>query len=152
MGVLCIIGSQCVIARVLSLPLTWILSVLSLRMRFIWCITAKTNLRRESCYIVFFTSERKFIWCFVSVSSSKSTIQLFNPFSTNVPLLYPLKTTENLLFSHVFRGYRSGTLIENGLRYVLASWLFSTDFVTLTFTFCFDFVIFLSTLANTFSS
>ena len=33
----------------------------------------------------------------------------FNPFSTNVPLLYPLKT-ENL------REYRSGTSVENGLK------------------------------------
>ena len=39
----------------------------------------------------------------------------FNPFSTNVPLLYPLKTSENLWFSDVFKGYRSGTLVENGL-------------------------------------
>ena len=39
----------------------------------------------------------------------------FNPFSTNVPLLYPLKTSENIRFSDVFRGYRSGTLVENGL-------------------------------------
>ena len=38
-----------------------------------------------------------------------------NPFSTNVPLLYSLKTSENLRFSDVFRGYRSGTLVENGL-------------------------------------
>ena len=36
-----------------------------------------------------------------------------NPFSTNVPLLYPLKTYENLRFS-VFREYRSGTLVEHG--------------------------------------
>ena len=41
---------------------------------------------------------------------------LFNPFSTNVPLLYPLKTSENLRFSDVFRGYRSGTLVENELK------------------------------------
>ena len=38
-----------------------------------------------------------------------------NPFSTNVPLLYPLKT-ENLRFSDVFRGYRSGTLVGNRLK------------------------------------
>ena len=44
-----------------------------------------------------------------------SNIKRINPFSTNVPLLYPLKTTENLRFSDVFRGYRSGTLVENGL-------------------------------------
>ena len=37
-----------------------------------------------------------------------------NPFSINVLIIYPLKT-ENLWFSVVFRGYRSGTLVENGL-------------------------------------
>ena len=37
-----------------------------------------------------------------------------NPFSTYVPLLYPLKTSENLSLSDVFRGYRSGILVENG--------------------------------------
>ena len=36
-------------------------------------------------------------------------------FSSNVPLLYPLKTSENRKSSNIFRGYRSGTLIENGL-------------------------------------
>ena len=38
-----------------------------------------------------------------------------NPFSTNVPLLYPLKTSKNHWFSEVFSGYRSGTLVENEL-------------------------------------
>ena len=33
-----------------------------------------------------------------------------NLFSTNVPLLYPLKTLD------VFRGYRSESLVENGLK------------------------------------
>ena len=36
-------------------------------------------------------------------------------FSTNVPILYPLKTSENYRFSDVFRGYGIGTLDENGL-------------------------------------
>ena len=40
-----------------------------------------------------------------------------NPFSTNVPLLYPLKTSKNFWFSDIFRGYRSGTLVENGLSF-----------------------------------
>ena len=44
--------------------------------------------------------------------------EMFNPFSTNVPLLYPPQTSENLRFSDVFRGYRSGTLVENGLKRV----------------------------------
>ena len=39
----------------------------------------------------------------------------FNPFQANVPFLYPLKTSENLWFSEVFRGYRKGTLAWNGL-------------------------------------
>ena len=36
-----------------------------------------------------------------------------NPFSTNVPLLCPLKTSENLSFSDVFKEYRCGALVEN---------------------------------------
>ena len=43
-------------------------------------------------------------------------MNLFNPFSTNVPLLYPLKVSENHRFSDAFRGYRTGTLVENGLK------------------------------------
>ena len=38
-----------------------------------------------------------------------------NSFSTNIPFLHPLKTSENLRFSDVFRGYRSGTLVESRL-------------------------------------
>ena len=41
--------------------------------------------------------------------------QLLKSFSTNVQLLYHLKTSENLRFCDVFKGYRSGTLVENGL-------------------------------------
>ena len=41
-------------------------------------------------------------------------ITCFNPFSTNTLLLYPLKTS-------VFRGYRSGKLVENGLNISVAS-------------------------------
>ena len=37
------------------------------------------------------------------------------PLSSNVPLLYPVKTSENRRFSDFFSGYRSRTLIENGL-------------------------------------
>ena len=39
----------------------------------------------------------------------------FNPFSTNAPFLYLLKTSENLRFFDVFRGFRSGALVGNGL-------------------------------------
>ena len=34
---------------------------------------------------------------------------IVKPFSANFPLLYPQKTSDNLRFSDVFRGYRSGT-------------------------------------------
>ena len=47
------------------------------------------------------------------------SISCFNPFLTNVSLLYPLKTSENQLFSDVFRGYRSGTLVENGSKQLI---------------------------------
>ena len=43
-------------------------------------------------------------------------LHFFNPFPTNAPLLYPLKTSENLGFSDVFRGYRSAALVEIGLK------------------------------------
>ena len=51
--------------------------------------------------------------CYVPKTQT-GTSQL-NTFSTNVPLLYPLKTSENLWFSDAFRRYRSGTLVENAL-------------------------------------
>ena len=52
------------------------------------------------------------VWYFTTSNNKKN---ILNTFSTNAPLLYPLKTPENLQFSDVFRGYRSGTLVENGL-------------------------------------
>ena len=39
----------------------------------------------------------------------------FNPFLTNIPILYPLKTPENQVFFGVFRGYKMGILAENVL-------------------------------------
>ena len=41
--------------------------------------------------------------------------KIIHPFPTNFPRLYPLKTSENLRFSDVFRGHRRETLVENGL-------------------------------------
>ena len=41
----------------------------------------------------------------------------------NFPFLYPLKTLENLKFSDIFRRYKSGTWVGNGL-----NWLFATYF------------------------
>ena len=45
-------------------------------------------------------------------TSALSNIKLF---STNVQLLYPLKTSEKRKLSDIFRGYRSETLFEDGL-------------------------------------
>ena len=42
-------------------------------------------------------------------------IHNLNLFSTNVPLLYPLKTSENWRFSGVFKGYWSRILVKNRL-------------------------------------
>ena len=53
---------------------------------------------------------------FLHQTENITQYQNFNPFSSNAPLLYPLKTSENLRFSDIFRGYRIGTLLENGLR------------------------------------
>ena len=44
-----------------------------------------------------------------------SDIYYINAFSTNVPRLFPVKFSENPRFSDVFRGYRSGALVEIGL-------------------------------------
>ena len=49
--------------------------------------------------------------CYYS-SINKNNI---NPFHVHIPFLYPLKTSENLKFSDVFRGYRNGTLAWIGL-------------------------------------
>ena len=51
----------------------------------------------------------------VLLKACDCTANLIYPFSTNVSFLYPQKTSENLQFSDVFRGYKSRTLVENGL-------------------------------------
>ena len=43
-------------------------------------------------------------------------ITKINPLQANVPILYPLKMSENQRFSDVFRGYKKGTLAWNGLK------------------------------------
>ena len=45
----------------------------------------------------------------------KVTSRQTNSYSTNFPLLYSLKNLKNR-FSDVFRGYRSRTLVRNGLK------------------------------------
>ena len=43
------------------------------------------------------------------------TYEIFNPFRANIPFLYPLKNSEHLWFSDIFRGYKNGTLAQNKL-------------------------------------
>ena len=61
-------------------------------------------------------SEKQAVWISIWLFPKTMALQQWNPFPTNVLLLYPLKTSKNRRFSVVFRGYRSGTLVENGLR------------------------------------
>ena len=49
-----------------------------------------------------------------SVVLNKENVQHINPFNATGLFLYPLKTSENLLFSDVFREYRKGPLHEMG--------------------------------------
>ena len=48
--------------------------------------------------------------------SFRKYLDWLNPYSLNVTFLYPLKTSENLGFSDVFRGYRKVTLGQYGLK------------------------------------
>ena len=69
--------------------------------------------------VIKYVTETNFITMSRDVRNTGINIILWsniNPFSTNVPLLYPLKTSENRRLFDVFRGYRNGTLVENGLR------------------------------------
>ena len=44
------------------------------------------------------------------------TVNKFNSFPVNFPVLYPMETPGTLCFSGVFRGYKMGTLARNGLK------------------------------------
>ena len=81
----------------------------------------KPTLSRICTLHAFLTAFFKISWMkFPGVWENSSEFHLtisFNPFSTNVPLLYSLKAPENRRLSYVFRGYRSGKLVENGLKY-----------------------------------
>ena len=62
-----------------------------------------------------FQNENFYVTTILQLSKRCWPLVAINPFSTNVPLLYPLKSSENLRFSDIFRAYKSGTLVENGL-------------------------------------
>ena len=42
-----------------------------------------------------------------------------NLFLADVPILYPLETPENQMFSGVFRGYKTGKLARKGLSNII---------------------------------
>ena len=67
------------------------------------------EMKKATLFIVFQVGKNRY--CLYIITSS---MPLFNPFSTNVPPLYPLKKSEDRRFSDVFRGYRSEKLDENG--------------------------------------
>ena len=48
---------------------------------------------------------------------------LLNPFPTHAPFLYPSKTFEHRMCSDVFRGHRSGKLVNNGWNLLKSSYL-----------------------------
>ena len=54
-------------------------------------------------------------WEFITQPSLKEVVfkihGKFNPFQSNFPLLYPLKTSETFWFSEVFRGCKNETLV-----------------------------------------
>ena len=62
---------------------------------------------------------------------SETSINFLKSFQANVPFLYPLKTSENLWFSDVCRGYRNGTLASNGSNFHLR--IVSKNFCSLSF-------------------
>ena len=65
--------------------------------------------------------------------------KVINPFSVNVLLLHPLKLLENLRFSDVFRGYRIGSLVRNGLNLkLLLRYIFSIKFLNIILSLAFD--------------
>ena len=69
-----------------------------------------------------------FIFVIHKVETSQETVivRRFNPFQANVPILYPLKMPENHGFSGVFRGYKMGTLVWNGLTHFRPMFIFYT--------------------------
>ena len=68
----------------------------------------------EVGYEFYLKAKRTFAEGGFNLRKFRSNSREFNPFLTNVPILYPLKTPENQRFSGVFRGYKMETLARNG--------------------------------------
>ena len=56
--------------------------------------------------------------------------ETFNSFLANAPILYPLKTPENLWLSGIFKGYKMGTLAINGKKTSFFVIIATVDFKT----------------------
>ena len=67
------------------------------------------EMKKATLFKLFQVGKNRYCLYFITFS-----MPLFNPISTNVPPLYPLKTSEDRRFSDVFRGYRSEKLDESG--------------------------------------
>ena len=79
-----------------------------------YSLNVKTNISKVFLKLVrkHFLSSHKFNKIF--------DLNTIDPFLAHVPILYPLKTQENLWFFGVFREYKMGTLARNGLRSITA--------------------------------
>ena len=75
----------------------------------------RKHFKELKCLLLLYGAKCICLWCYIQIDDI-NLFNIFNPFSTKVPFLYPLQISENRRFSAIFRGYRSGTLVENGLR------------------------------------
>ena len=73
---------------------------------------------RSFNFIVFFNYLYRKPILFRIFCGMTGTFYYYNPFLA-VSNLYPQKTSENLCFSSVFRGYKMGTMARNGLNEIL---------------------------------
>ena len=84
-------------------------------------ISANMSKLQETADLFTFTEKilnGNFIFCAVfNTGIQIKFIIWLNPFRANGLILYLLKTPENKRFAVVFRGYKTGTLARNGLRY-----------------------------------
>ena len=60
---------------------------------------------------------------FILSHSIVSELVSIDPFLANVPIWYPLETPENQNDSSIFRGYKMGIMVRNGLtKFIIARW------------------------------
>ena len=74
----------------------------------VWNIMLMWNFRYMFGFVSCF-----FVCIVLVIAFYINRLYTINPFLANIPILYPLKTTENSTFSVVFRGYKMGTLARN---------------------------------------